>query len=305
MSSDEPTTRSTSKDFAALRSAGDHVGASRSIGGAFCASRDALARVLLRLKIRPNHVTMFGLALTVAAGYCLARGASHGVGFWTTAYQPVSAWPLLAALFLFLSGACDMLDGAVARVGNLGSRAGAVLDSTVDRLSDMAIFAGCLLHFARLETPNLTYQVLAVWALCNAIMISYVKARAENLIEDCSVGYWLRGERFAAVLIGCTVGHVPAVLWQLSVSGAFTVWRRVTYALAEVRAAEAGGTRPERGPSTRWYGRLQLWRHPRGSVAYDVVTGTHIAFILVAPHLAAVLCGMGPASDPLRAWLGG
>ena len=122
-------------------------------------------------------------------------------------------WPALAALFLFAAFACDMLDGAVARVGHLGSRSGAVLDSAVDRFSDMAIYLACALHFALLPQPNVTYQLLAVLALCNGVLISYIKARAENMIEDCTVGYWLRGERCAALLIGCTFGHMPAVLW--------------------------------------------------------------------------------------------
>lgn len=117
-----------------------------------------------------------------------------------------------------------MLDGAIARVGNMSSRFGAILDSTLDRFSDMAIFIGCTLHFVLTEEVNLTLLVLAIVALCNSVLISYIKARAEEIVADCSVGYWLRGERFAAVLIGCATGHVIAVLWQLGVLNALTVW---------------------------------------------------------------------------------
>jgi CDP-diacylglycerol--glycerol-3-phosphate 3-phosphatidyltransferase len=197
-----------------------------------------------------------------------------------------------------------MLDGAVARVGRLGTRAGAVLDSSVDRFSDMAIYFGCFLYFARLTEPNLTYQVLALIALCNGVLISYVKARAEEMIDDCSVGYWLRGERFAAVLIGCTFGHIPAVLWQMSVSCLFTVARRMAFAYTTVQALDAGRPLPPRGPSPGWLGKLQLWRRPRGSVAYDIVTGAHIAFIIAGPLLWPALLGTGPTADPLRALLG-
>ena len=117
-------------------------------------------------------------------------------------------------MLLILAGACDMLDGAVARVGRMGTKAGGVLDSSVDRVSDLALYLGCFLHFVIITPASATYALLAAVGLCCGMLISYVKARAESEIPDCSVGYWLRGERFAAMLIGCLCGHVPAVLWR-------------------------------------------------------------------------------------------
>jgi CDP-diacylglycerol--glycerol-3-phosphate 3-phosphatidyltransferase len=291
------------KSFRALRESGAPVGASRSIGAAIASARDQVARVLIWLGATPNRVTLLGFALTCAAAWCLVWGASHSVAYYDRAGQ-TSWWPAFAALFLFLAGACDMLDGAVARVGGLGSRAGAVFDSTIDRLSDMVIYVGCLLHFALLPKVNLTYQLLAILALSNGVFISYVKARAENLIDDCSVGYWLRGERVAAVLIGCATGHVPAVLWQMAISGSFTAWRRIEYAYHTLRAVDAGRPPPPRGPVPGWLGKLQVWRYPRGSIQYDVVTGLHIAFIVFAPLLFPALRGGAGAVDPVRHWLG-
>lgn len=289
-----------SKDFRALRESGETPGASLTVGAAIAAARDTVARALIRAGATPNRITIIGFLLTCGAGGCLARGASYQVPYFVHGPGPVGWWPALAAVFLLLAGACDMLDGAVARVGKLGTRAGAVLDSSVDRLSDMAIYIGCFLHFASLPQPNITYQLLAVVSLCNGVLISYVKARAENMIADCSVGYWLRGERFAAVLIGCTCGHIPAVLWQMAVSCAFTVWRRMSYAYGVVRATDAGRPLPPRGASPGWIGALQLWRRPRGSVAYDVVTGAHIAYIVLGPWLWPVLLATGTFADPLR-----
>lgn len=295
----------TAKDFRALRESGEAAGASKSIGSAIGAARDRLAQRLIRVGATPNRITLVGFLLTCGAGYCLARGASQSVPYFSLGDGVGGWWPALAALLLLLAGACDMLDGAVARVGRMGSRAGAVLDSSVDRFSDMAIYIGCFLHFALLPRPNITYQILAVVALCNGVLISYIKARAENLIEDCSVGYWLRGERFAAILIGCSVGHVPAVLWQMAISCFFTVWRRMTYAYGVLRATDAGRPLPPRGPRPGWRGAIQLWRRPRGSVAYDVVTGAHIAYIVFAPCIWPALRATGAYADPLRAWLGG
>lgn len=297
-------TPTPTKDFRALRTSGEAAGASRSIGGAICAARDVVARGLIRVGATPNHLTIAGFLFTCAAGASLAAGASAQVPYFAFSEGPANWWPVLAGIFLLLAGASDMLDGAVARVGGLSTRSGAILDSAVDRLSDMAIFIGCLIHFALLQPSNLTYQILAVVALCNAVLISYIKARTENLIDDCSVGYWLRGERFAAVLIGCGTGHVPAVIWQLAVSSAFTVWRRLQYAVQTVQAIDAKRPLPPRGPAPKWWGRLQLWRHPRGSIAYDFVTGAHIAFIIAAPLWVPALRVAGPWSDPLRMWLG-
>jgi CDP-diacylglycerol--glycerol-3-phosphate 3-phosphatidyltransferase len=297
-------TDNLSDDFQALAESGEPVGASRQVGAAIAAARDAVARQLIAIGATPNRITILGFVLTCGAGYCLGRGAGEAVPYFNAAGETARWWPALAALLLVLAGACDMLDGAVARLGGLRSRAGAILDSSIDRLSDIAIYLGCFLYFATRPMPNLTYQVLAVVALCNSVLISYIKARAENVIEDCSVGYWLRGERFAAMLIGCTTGHVPAVLWQMAVSGFFTVWRRMTYAYAVLRGADRGGPLPARGPVPGWMGRLQLWRRPRGSVSYDVVTGAHIAYIVFVPLFWPMLRAAGPHADPLRQWLG-
>jgi phosphatidylglycerophosphate synthase len=290
------------KDFRRLRETGEKSGASLSIGSGVAAARDSLARGLVFAGFTPNRITVVGFLVTCVAGYCLVRGASHQVPYFYNGVGPESWWPTWAAGLLLLAGACDMLDGAIARVGRMRTRFGAILDSTLDRFGDMAIFLGCGLHFALIG--NLTLQIVAVVALCNAFLISYVKARAEEIIPDCSVGYWLRGERFVAVLLGCATGHVIAVLWALAVLNIFTVWRRIDYARRAVDCLEKGLPQPVQGPTPGFWGRLQLWRHPRGSIPYDVVTGTSIAYVFVAPWFFPVLAGQGAYADPLRAWLG-
>lgn len=289
------------QDFRRLREYGERGGASRAIGASIGAARDTAARGLIAVGLTPNHVTATGFLMTCVAGYCLARGASDQAPYFYNGLGDRSWWPAWAALFLVIAGACDMLDGAVARIGSLKTRFGAILDSTLDRLSDMAIFLGCALHFALLG--NLTGEILAIIALCNSFLISYVKARAEDSIPDCSVGYWLRGERFAAILLGCATGHVIAVLWQLAVLNLFTVWRRLDYARRAVRCLEKGLPQPPQGPGAGRLDRLRLWRYPRGSVPYDVVTGINIAYLVAAPWFLPVLVGHGDYADPLGVWL--
>lgn len=292
----------TSDDFRRLAESAEAPGVSKSIGQGIADARDAVARVLIRLGLTPNRATVLGFVATCSAGYCLARGATQQAPYFYTGMGPTGWWPLAAALCLLVAGAFDMLDGAIARVGNMRTRFGAVFDSTLDRFSDMAIFLGAAACFAL--QGNLTYQLLAVVALCNALTISYVKARAETTIADCSAGYWLRGERFAAILIGCASGHVAAVLWQLALLSGLTVLRRVVYTRGAIRAMERSKPPPPRGPAPGLIGKLQLWRHPRGSISYDVVTGLNIAYIIVIPWWFPMLLAQGRHADPIAAWLG-
>jgi CDP-diacylglycerol--glycerol-3-phosphate 3-phosphatidyltransferase len=292
------------KDFQRLRQAGEKSGASLAIGAGIGRARDAVARAAIVAGLTPNRVTVLGFLVTCVAGWCLLKGASHQVPYFYNGAGPKSWWPAWAAMLLVLAGACDMLDGAIARLGNMSSKFGAILDSTLDRFSDMAIFLACALHFAMVAEVNLTLMVLAVVALGNSFLISYVKARAEEIIEDCSVGYWLRGERFAAVLIGCATGHVTAVLWQFGVLNFLTVWRRLDYARRTLASQERAGPPPPVGPEPGLLGHFQPWRHPRGSIPYDVVTGVNIAWIVAAPWIWGALAGHGPHADPLRLWFG-
>jgi len=303
--SDPPAGAAVDRGLRVLHEASEAAGPGRSIGAGIAAARDAVARGLIRAGATPDRLTIAGFLLTCGAGYCLMRGAGEQSPYFYSGGGPVGWWPVWTGVVLLLAAACDMLDGAVARIGKLGSRSGALLDSSVDRFSDMVIYLGCFLHFALLERPNITYQLLAIIALCNAFLISYVKARAEDIIADCTVGYWQRGERFAGFLIACFAGHIPSVLWIMAVSGAFTVWRRLSFAYLTVRAADAGRPLPPRGPRPGWLGAVQLWRRPRGSVAYDLVTGTNIAFLIWGPCLWPVLLATGQSADPVRQWLGG
>jgi len=298
------TTTVERRDFRRLAESGEPPGVSKAIGLSVSAARDTVARALVRIGITPNALTLTGTACTAGVGYCLARGAGEQVPYFYNGTGPVGWWPVWAGFWLLLANACDMLDGAVARLGGRGSRFGAILDSSLDRISDMLLFLGAAWYFARTDPANLTLQALAVLTACNAVLISYVKARAENLIPNCGVGYWERGERCAGLLIACACGHVPAFIWQLSILGTLTVYRRVAYARSCLAAQDAGRPLPGTGPDAGWRGRLQLWRHPRGSVPYDIVTGAAIAWIIIGPWLWRATYGFGPGADPLRHWLG-
>ena len=118
-----------------------------------------------------------------------------------------------------------MLDGAVARRGGLMTPYGALLDSTLDRFADMALFSACALYFA--SVGNLTYVLLACAGLAAAVQTSYVKARGENMTPGLGVGFWQRGERMACFGVGAVSGHMATSLWLMGIFPFLTVARRL------------------------------------------------------------------------------
>jgi len=282
-------------DFRGLTEGGDRRGLSLGIGTGFTRSRDAIARGLFAVGVTPNMVTVAGFLATCAAGVCLLFGAGHVFPSSAAATAvPASWWPLAGAICLTVAGAMDMLDGALARVGGLQSRFGELLDSLLDRCSDLAIYAGCALHFALVG--NVTYVGLCLLGLSNAMLTSYIKARAETLVENCDAGYWQRGERVAAFVIASYAGQVSAALWLTGVVTLLTVLRRVRH----VHDLLDESVVPWQPAGLMWL--ITPWRHPRGSIGYDLVTGTNIAFLIVGPWIWPFFYGQ---TDPLGQLLRG
>ncbi len=90
-----------------------------------------------------------------------------------------------------------MLDGPLARHTGKSSKFGAFLDSTVDRYADCFLFGGLAIYYARVGEPIWTAVCLGI--ILGSFVTSYAKARAENLIDDCSVGIFERPERLIAL----------------------------------------------------------------------------------------------------------
>jgi CDP-diacylglycerol--glycerol-3-phosphate 3-phosphatidyltransferase len=240
----------------------------RGVGFGFSVFRDAIARCLVKLGVTPNGITLSGGVITAGAGVCYALGAGGDYSYL-----------VLAAVLLILASACDMLDGAVARIGGKSSVFGEFLDSTLDRFSDFAIYAGIAIGYALHDPANITFVLLAMVSFFNSVMISYCKAKSENLIESCPVGYWQRGERSAAVLIATFANNLPALLVQQATLPMFTVLRRMLYTKAVTEGKEVV-TDPRKGGV--WL-KLHLWYWPRMSLQYDFVTGLNIAWLILAP----------------------
>jgi len=146
---------------------------------------DPLLQMLARNRVHPNLLTTIGFFATVGAGFAFHQ---HLVRF--------------AGFLILLGGFFDILDGQVARLTQLGSKFGAFYDSTLDRISEIAVFLGILSLYNdyRLELGDVGMIYLIMLAMAGSLMISYTRARAEALGIDCRVGLMPRAER--VVLIG-------------------------------------------------------------------------------------------------------
>ena len=140
---------------------------------------------LVERHFHPNALTTIGFAVTVGSA----------AAFWQHQVR-------LAGFLVLLGGLFDILDGRVARLSHLGSKFGAFYDSTLDRISEIAVYFGLLSMYNdyRMDLGDVGMIYLIMLAMAGSLMISYTRARAEALGLDCRVGLMQRAER--VVLIG-------------------------------------------------------------------------------------------------------
>lgn len=166
-------------------------------------------RLLIRMGVTPNAVTTIGLAGNLAAAAVLVwqaveisrHGAAPDYG------SVVLAGALIIGFSLF-----DMLDGQVARLGNMASTFGAMYDSVLDRYCELFTLGGIAAFFA--ACGNVWGAVITFLALVGSIMVSYVRARAEGLDIVCKIGFMQRPERVvvtavAVLATGITGLNIP------------------------------------------------------------------------------------------------
>jgi phosphatidylglycerophosphate synthase len=218
------------------------------------------------------------VVLTGAAGLCYSLGARSRLAWRLSAPSEANAYLLLAGGLLVLACLCDALDGAVARLGNQRSRFGAFLDSTVDRFSDFAVFGGIAAAYALARPANATFVLLSMLAFFNAFMISYTRARAEDLIESCTVGFWQRGERMAAILIATFAYNIPALVLQQATLAMTTVIRRIRHTKAVIEGRDPHADPRQGGLAMK----IRFWRWPRKTLPYDLTCAVNVAWLIFA-----------------------
>ncbi|PIP48326.1 MAG: CDP-alcohol phosphatidyltransferase family protein [Chloroflexi bacterium CG07_land_8_20_14_0_80_45_17] len=166
--------------------------------------------ILSKSRLKPNTLTFIELAISIGAAYAIAIG-----------------YFLLGGVLVLVSGLFDLLDGALARFTKQSTKFGAILDSTIDRLSEAAIFCGLLVwYMPKVATLEI---VLIFAALIGSFLVSYIRARAEGLGLECRVGLFTRAERVIVLAVGLLVNQVFIALWVLVVFVYITVAQRLLY----------------------------------------------------------------------------
>jgi CDP-diacylglycerol--glycerol-3-phosphate 3-phosphatidyltransferase len=178
----------------------------------------AIVRGLALLGFSPNFLTFLGLVINIWAAFLFAAGSFRWGG-----------------VVVIAAGLFDMVDGRVARETNQVTRFGGFFDSVLDRYSDLGVLVGLLVYYASINRNF--YVVLTAIAMTGTVLVSYTRARAENIIPKCKVGFLERPERVVLIIIGALFNRMAHVLWILAVLANITVISRMYYTWLETNKA--------------------------------------------------------------------
>ncbi|MCL4856053.1 MAG: CDP-alcohol phosphatidyltransferase family protein, partial [Flavobacteriales bacterium] len=157
--------------------------------------------LLIRLKITPNFITTVGLLLNILAAIIFILGAEK-------ADRTQLVYVGWGGFTILIAGLFDMIDGRLARLGNMSSKFGAFYDSVVDRYSELIMFLGICYYL--IAHHFFLSSLFAFIALIGSMMVSYTTARAEGIGIACSVGMMQRPARVVSIGAGamfCGIFH--------------------------------------------------------------------------------------------------
>lgn len=178
-----------------------------------------IVRALALSKIHPNVLTALGLVINIVAAFMLGRGEFRWAG-----------------LVIIGAGLFDMVDGRVARATNQVSRFGGFFDSVLDRYSDLALLIGLLVWYGKINRGS--YVVLTGIVMIGTVMVSYTRARSENEIPTCKVGFMERPERVVIFILGALTERMAPCLWVLAIMANWTVIHRMIFTWQETKRLE-------------------------------------------------------------------
>jgi CDP-diacylglycerol--glycerol-3-phosphate 3-phosphatidyltransferase len=189
------------------------------VGRIFGPIINGIVTALALSRVHPNVLTFIGLLINIWAAFLFAAGKF--------------VW---AGVVLIGAGLFDMVDGRVARETNRVTRFGGFFDSVLDRYSDLAVLVGLLVYYASIN--RFFYVVLTAIVMTGTVMVSYTRARAENTIPRCKVGFLERPERVVLVIIGALFNRMAQVLWVIAIFSNITVISRMLYTWQEAKRLE-------------------------------------------------------------------
>ncbi|MBN1368269.1 MAG: CDP-alcohol phosphatidyltransferase family protein [Dehalococcoidales bacterium] len=180
-----------------------------------------IARLLARTSITPNALSWIGFIITVAAAVVIYFGHTFAGG-----------WVVLFA------GLFDMMDGALARIANRSTTFGAVLDSTLDRVSEGLLLLAILAFYA--VNGNAGWAILSGAAIIGSFMVSYIRARGEGIGLEMKEGWFTRSERVIVLALGLllstftialpiALGIIVVLSFLTAGQRLFLVWRKTRH----------------------------------------------------------------------------
>lgn len=189
---------------------------SEKIGDTLGRVLDAIVRGFAASGVNPNFLTFIGFGINLLAAYLFAYGYFRWAG-----------------LTIILAGVFDMTDGRVARLEGRVTPFGGFYDSVMDRYSDLCLLIGLVIYYGRIN--RFQYVSLVAVAMIGSVMVSYTRARAENVIPSCKVGFLERPERVVLIIIGALFDRMAPVLWLIAVLSNVTVIHRIIHTRQEAR----------------------------------------------------------------------
>ncbi len=157
---------------------------SKHFATGFYALVDPIGKLLAAIHVHPHAVTIAGLMFSIISGLLFWKG-----------------YFALAGLAIIISGACDVIDGRLARNTHRMSTFGALFDSTIDRYSEIAVFMGLVAFF-----QSVYISLLIILAIAGSLLTSYARARAEGLGIECKIGLMQRPERITFLATAAILG---------------------------------------------------------------------------------------------------
>ena len=181
-------------------------------------------KVFIKIGITPNMITSMGLFLNLIAAVILIIGAEMGA-------RNDHTFVAYSGIVILFAGLMDMVDGRLARMGNMAGPFGALYDSVLDRYSEMIMFLGICYYLVAFD--YLLSSIFAFIAMIGSIMVSYTRARAEGLGIDCSVGLMQRPERIliigiSALLCGITSAFIGSDFKVMIEGWPFPIFETIT-----------------------------------------------------------------------------
>lgn len=176
---------------------------------------DPFIDLLIKMGLTPNSITATGFVGNLIAMWLFIEAAQRMAG---GADYALSAFDLIGwggGIILF-AGLFDMMDGRLARRGNMSSTFGALWDSTLDRYSELVTLFGICLIFLEAGSDWFTMGIVTFLAMVGSIMVSYVRARAEGLQIECKVGLMQRPERVVITAITAIISGCTQNLWWMA-----------------------------------------------------------------------------------------